>query len=85
MGNHQLFEFTLDVDLRKRVSVLRFGRSVHVTVAFTTDVLLDEMRAHIRNAIDPEMRTDELGLIIAWKQPIVPGWDWLMFSRQKRF
>lgn len=85
MDGHQIFQFQVDDDCQKLVSVLRFDRSIDVTVAYAADVLLDESRSAIRNAIDPGLRTDEHGLIIEWKQQMIPGWDWLTCSRRRRF
>lgn len=85
MDDHQLFEFQVDDDCQKLVSVLRFDRSVDVTVAYSTIVLVEESRTAIRNALDLQMRTDDLGLIVEWKQPFIPGWDWLTYSRKRRF
>lgn len=82
---HQQFEFQVDTDTQKLISVLSFGRNMDVTVAYTADVLIEQSRTPIRNAIDVKMRTDEHGLIVEWKQPMVPGWDWLTYSRKRRF
>lgn len=85
MEAHQVFTFAMDSDLQKLVAVRRDGRNLEVEVRYAGDTVFDEITAKITNALDVELRTDELGVIIEWKQPMVPGWDWLTYSRRRRF
>lgn len=85
MGAHQIFTFAMDSDMQKLVAVRQDGRTIEVNVRYAGDAVFDETTALISNAIDPELRTDEIGLVIEWKQPLIPGWDWLTFSRKHRF
>lgn len=85
MDAHQVFSFAVDTNTQKLVAVRQQGRSIEVNVRLAADVVLDNTTTEIRNAIDPHLRTDEHGLIIEWKQPMIPGWDWLTYSRKRRF
>lgn len=85
MDDIQLFTFAMDSDVRKLVAVRRTGRQLAVDVRYSGDVVYDEETTRVRNAIDPQLRTDELGVIVEWKQPIISGWDWLTYSRKRRF
>lgn len=85
MDEHRFYEFRVDADTLKWVRVAPRDRGFEITVRYTADVVLDEQSDVIPVAIDPQMRTDEHGLIIEWKQPMIPGWDWLTYSRKRRF
>lgn len=85
MEAHQIFTFAMDSDMQKLVAVRQDGRNIEVNVRYAGDVVFDEAMTRIRNAIDPQMRTDEHGVIIEWKQPMIRGWDWLTYSRRRRF
>lgn len=85
MEAHQVFVFRVDTDAQKLVSVLQQGLTIEVNVRLAKDVVVDEETTEIRNAIDAQLVPDEHGLVIEWRQPMIPGWDWLTFSRQRRF
>lgn len=85
MSDRQTFTFNIDAEAQKLVSIQQSERTIEVTVRIASDVVYDDSTTEIRNAIDPQMRTDEHGLIVEWKQPMIPGWDWLTFSRRQRF
>lgn len=81
----QVFTFPVDTDTSKLVAVQQRGRSIDVTVRYATDVVLDEKRTRIRNAIGLQLRTDDRGLTIEWKAPLIPCVDWLSATRRRRF
>lgn len=81
----QVFTFAVDTDTQKLVAVQQRGRSIDITVRYATDVVLDETRTRIRNAIEPQFRTDDLGLVVEWRQPIIPWAAWPTLVRRRRF
>lgn len=85
MGGEQSFSFSIGAEAQKLVSVQQTGRTIQINVRLASDVVYDEATTEIRNAIDPKLRTEDRELIIERKQPLIPGWDLLTFSRHRRF
>lgn len=85
MDSHLDFQFQVDSDVQKHVTVEQTGRQLDVTVRFSNDVVLDTTAAHIEDVVDWKIRTDEQGLTIEWKTPVIAGLDWLTSAKQRRF
>jgi hypothetical protein len=86
MVGRKVYEFQVDSDCTKEVTVPQAtGRDLDVKVRYLADGVINEFRAPIRNAIDLQVRRDEFGLVVDWKQPFIVGWDWLTYSRRRRF
>ena len=83
--SHRDFQFKVDDDLQKLVTVQQIGRHLDVTVRFASDVVLSTTTDHIDNVLEPQMRADDHGLTIEWKAPVVRGFDWLTSAKRRRF
>ncbi len=67
------------------MTVEQVGRGLDVTVRFSSDIAHEGITTHLDGVIDPELRTDEHGVVIAWKSPLVRGVDWLRRPKKRRF
>lgn len=81
----EVFTFAVDTDTHKLVAVQQRGRSIDITVRYEADVVLDETRTRIRNAVEPRFQTDKVGLVIEWRQTIIPWVGWPTMVRRRRF
>lgn len=79
------FTFDVDTDTVKLVGVEQRGRRIDISVRYAADVVLDEASYRIGNAIGARFEADEVGLLVTWRQPVVPGLDWLTVERTRRF
>lgn len=79
------FAFTLDNDLVKLVTLRPGNGSLAIAVRYASDVVLEEERHLIRPAADPTIVADGLGLVVSWRAPLIPGLNWPLISRTRRF
>ena len=83
--SERTYAFSLDNDLIKLVTLTPGRGELAIRVRYATDAVLQEDRHVIAMPGTAEITADGLGLVVTWHAPLLPGLNWPVTRRTRRF
>lgn len=83
--DRQSYAFAVDSDLTKLVTLSPFAGRLAVRVRYATDVVLEDNQYALPVPADARISIDDLGVVVSWRQRLIPGLNWPSIRRARRF
>jgi hypothetical protein len=84
-SDRQSFAFEVDRDLTKLVTISPFAGRMAIRVRYATDVVMEDHQHVLAVPGTARMSVDDLGVVISWRQRLIPGLAWPAIRRARRF
>jgi hypothetical protein len=83
--DRQSYAFAVDSDLTKLVTLSPFAGRLAIRVRYATDVVLEDNQHALAVPADARISIDDLGVVMSWRQRLIPGLNWPSIRRARRF
>lgn len=85
LGEQRSYQFEMDNDLIKLVTLAQSAAGLAIRVRYATDVLIGDHQYSLAVPKDAVLRIDGFGVVVTWRTPLIPGLAWPMITRKRRF